>query len=151
MIGHLASFVRSSALNGGKEKVCGFIGGTKSTWNYDLALESIKHRGPDAGSLHLKGVIKVGFRRLSIIDISDAANQPMFAENNTGWVVFNGEIYGYKNLRKQLEKKGHTFRTNSDTEVLLNAYLEWDDNFTDHIDGMFAIAIWDARNHLLKL
>ena len=105
MIGHLASFVRSSALNGGKEKVCGFIGGTKSTWNYDLALESIKHRGPDAGSLHLKGAIKVGFRRLSIIDISDAANQPMFAESNAGWVVFNGEIYGYQNLRKQLEKK----------------------------------------------
>lgn len=151
MIDYLVSFVCSGALDGGKEKVCGFIGGTKPTWNYDLALESIKHRGPDDRSLHLKGVIRVGFRRLSIIDISDAANQPMFAEGNAGWVVFNGEIYGYQNLRKQLEKRGHTFHTESDTEVLLNAYLEWGDNFTDHIDGMFAIAIWDARKHLLKL
>ena len=131
--------------------MCGFIGGTKPTWNYDAALESIRHRGPDAASLYLKGAIKVGFRRLSIIDISDAANQPMFVENGATWVVFNGEIYGYQDLRKELEKRGHVFRTNSDTEVLLNAYLEWGDNFTDHIDGMFAIVIWDARQKQLKL
>jgi asparagine synthase (glutamine-hydrolysing) len=131
--------------------VCGFIGGTEPSWNYQDALSSIAHRGPDASKLYLNGVVKVGFRRLSIIDLSDDANQPMFAADDATWIVFNGEIYGYQAVRQDLEKRGHVFRTTSDTEVVLNAYLQWGDGFVDHIDGMFAIALWDEREHRLKL
>ena len=149
MICYLASFVCGSALDGGKKKVCGFIGGTKPTWNYDLALESIKHRGPDARSLYLKGAIKVGFRRLSIIDISDAANQPMFAEGNAGWVVFNGEIYNYRELKRSLISKGLKFRTEGDTEVLSNYLKEYGGDRLEEIDGMFAFAYYKDKSLIL--
>ena len=72
--------------------MCGFVGGTNPDWDYHGALESIGHRGPDASKLHLDGPVKVGFRRLSIIDLADEANQPMV--DGDSWVVFNGEIYG---------------------------------------------------------
>jgi asparagine synthase (glutamine-hydrolysing) len=131
--------------------VCGFIGGTDPEWNYAAALKSITHRGPDAGELRLDGPMKVGFRRLSIIDLRPAANQPMVAPDGASWIVFNGEIYGYRELRAELDKRGHRFRTDSDTEVALHAYLEWGDGFLDRIDGMFAIALWDAAAGLLHL
>jgi asparagine synthase (glutamine-hydrolysing) len=131
--------------------VCGFVGGTEPDWNYAAALASIAHRGPDASALVLDGPIKVGFRRLSIIDLSAAANQPMFAPDGGTWLVFNGEIYGYQALRAELRRRGREFRTESDTEVVLNAYLEWGDEFVEHVDGMFAIALWDARARRLKL
>lgn len=131
--------------------MCGFVGGTDATWDYRAGLESIVHRGPDAGALHLDGPVKVGFRRLSIIDLDAAANQPMFAPDGASWIVFNGEIYGFKRLRRELEQRGHAFRTESDTEVALTAYLEWRDEFVERIDGMFAIVLWDARSGLLKL
>ncbi len=131
--------------------MCGFVGGTDPAWNYAAALQSIAHRGPDASDLKLDGPIKVGFRRLSIIDLSPAANQPMTAADGATWIVFNGEIYGYRALRQTLRQRGHVFRTDSDTEVVLNAYLEWGAGFVEHLDGMFAIAIWDAREGRLKL
>jgi asparagine synthase (glutamine-hydrolysing) len=131
--------------------VCGFVGGTEPGWDYAAALQSIAHRGPDDSALRLTGPIKVGFRRLSIIDLSSAANQPMLAPDGASWLVFNGEIYGYRSLRTELEQRGRAFRTESDTEVVLNAYLEWGEPFVDRIDGMFAIAIWDAREQRLKL
>ena len=131
--------------------VCGFVGGTEPTWNYAAALAAIAHRGPDDSELRLAGPVRVGFRRLSIIDLSSAANQPMLAPDGESWLVFNGEIYGYLALRKELEKRGRAFKTDSDTEVVLNAYLEWGESFVDKIDGMFAIALWDAREHKLKL
>lgn len=131
--------------------MCGFIGGTGPDWNYGAALKSIAHRGPDASELRLDGVVKVGFRRLSIIDLSEQANQPMYAEDGATWLVFNGEIYGYQTVRRSLESAGHVFRTRSDTEVVLRAYLEWGDEFVDYLDGMFAIVIWDARTRQLKL
>lgn len=131
--------------------MCGFVGGTEPSWDYYAAVESIAHRGPDASKLHLKAPIRVGFRRLSIIDLEEGANQPMFARDGSTWVVFNGEIYGFRSVRKDLEKRGHVFRTRSDTEVVLNSYLEWGDEFVDHIDGMFAIAIWDAQQQELKI
>ncbi len=131
--------------------VCGFVGGTDPAWNYAAALAAITHRGPDAGELDLNGPVRVGFRRLSIIDLRPAANQPMFAADGATWIVFNGEIYGYRDLRAALTKRGHVFRTDSDTEVLLNAYLEWGDEFVTHVDGMFAIALWDPRAGQLKL
>lgn len=131
--------------------MCGFIGGTESDWRYEEALETIRHRGPDAGGLVLDGPVKVGFRRLSIIDLDEAANQPFFANDGATWIVFNGEIYGYLRLRAELEARGVRFRTASDTEVLLEAYLEWGENFVDHVDGMYAIALWDARDRKLRL
>lgn len=133
------------------ERVCGFVGGTEPAWNYAAALAALAHRGPDASALELDGPIKVGFRRLSIIDLSSAANQPMFAADRASWLVFNGEIYGYQALRRDLQSRGHVFRTDSDTEVVLSAYLEWGEAFVEHIDGMFAIALWDAREYRLKL
>jgi asparagine synthase (glutamine-hydrolysing) len=131
--------------------MCGFVGGTDPSWDYAAALASIEHRGPDDGRLNLDGPVRVGFRRLSIIDLDAAAMQPMFAEDGATWIVFNGEIYGFIGLRDELEKRGHVFRTHSDTEVLLKAYLEWGDTFIDHLDGMFAIALWDARDRKLRL
>jgi asparagine synthase (glutamine-hydrolysing) len=131
--------------------VCGFVGGTEPDWHYEAALETIRHRGPDAGGLLLDGPVRVGFRRLSIIDLAESANQPFLAADGKTWIVFNGEIYGYRRLRAELEKLGHAFRTQSDTEVLLEAYLEWGEAFVEHVDGMFAIAIWDARDRKLRL
>jgi len=131
--------------------MCGFIGGTEADWNFAAALESIAHRGPDASRLQVEGPIKVGFRRLAIIDLDESANQPMFAADGATWLVFNGEIYGYRRVRDRLERLGREFRTQSDTEVVLNAYLEWGEDFVEHIDGMFAIALWDARTRRLKL
>lgn len=131
--------------------MCGFVGGTEPSWKYHAAVESITHRGPDAGKLHLEPPVRVGFRRLSIIDLGEDANQPMFTTDGESWLAFNGEIYGFQALRRDLEGRGHVFRTRSDTEVVLNAYLEWGDGFTEHIDGMFAIALWDARARELKL
>jgi asparagine synthase (glutamine-hydrolysing) len=131
--------------------VCGFVGGTDPEWSYDAALAAIAHRGPDAGELRLTGPVRVGFRRLSIIDLRPSANQPMLAPDGASWIVFNGEIYGYRDLRATLLKRGHVFTTDSDTEVALHAYLEWGTDFVSRIDGMFAIAIWDAREQKLRL
>lgn len=131
--------------------MCGFVGGTGTAWNYPAALETIEHRGPDASKLHLDGPVKVGFRRLSIIDLGDEANQPMFAADGATWLVFNGEIYGFRAVRKELENRGCVFRTSSDTEVVLQSYLAWGDGFVEHVNGMFAIVIWDAKQRRLKL
>lgn len=131
--------------------MCGFVGGTESNWRYRQALDTLRHRGPDAEGLLLDGPIKVGFRRLSIIDLAETANQPFIAADGQSWIVFNGEIYGFQRLRSELEALGRAFRTLSDTEVLLEAYLEWGEQFIEHIDGMFAIAIWDARDRRLRL
>jgi len=131
--------------------VCGFIGGTDPTWNYSGALEAIAHRGPDDSRLVRGDTLNLGFRRLSIIDLDVAASQPMCSESGDVWLVFNGEIYGYRRLRDELRARGARFRTHSDTEVLLHAYLTWGDSFIDHIDGMFAIAIWDVTKARLQL
>src|SRR5262245_55577262 len=101
----------------GNKRVCGFVGGTDPSWNYAAALAAIAHRGPDASELRLSGPVKVGFRRLSIIDVRPSANQPMLAPDGASWIVFNGEIYGYRELRRSLLHRGHAFATDSDTEV----------------------------------
>ncbi len=131
--------------------MCGFIGGTDPAWDYSAALATLSHRGPDASRLDLDGEIKVGFRRLSIIDLAETANQPMYTASRDRWIVFNGEIYGFKRLRRELEALGHEFRTSSDTEVVLNAFVEWGDDFVSHLDGMFAIVIWDGHTQTLRL
>ncbi len=100
------------------------------------------HRGPDDEGIHLDGPCGLGFRRLSIIDLS-GGHQPMTAEHAT--VVFNGEIYNFRELRLELESFGHRFFSSSDTEALLRAYLQWGEDFVSRLDGMFAFALWDAK------
>jgi asparagine synthase (glutamine-hydrolysing) len=109
---------------------------------------SISHRGPDDEGFYFSGPLGLGFRRLSIIDLS-GGHQPMTDAQETVWVVFNGEIYNYKELRKELEQYGHRFRTHSDTEVLVHGYKQWGTDVFNHLNGMFGVAIWDEQNRRL--
>ncbi len=125
--------------------MCGLIGGNNPCWRYDAAVRSLRHRGPDAEQILNVGLITLGFTRLAVVDTSHAADQPMSSPDERVCLVFNGEIYGYRELRSQLQLLGHHFRTHCDTEVVLNAYLQWGPEFVDRVDGMFAIAIYDRR------
>ncbi len=111
---------------------------------------SIAHRGPDDEGFFISGPVGLGFRRLSIIDLA-GGHQPMSDAEETVWVIFNGEIYNYRELRAELQNKGHRFRTNSDTEVIVHGYKEWDTDVFNHLNGMFGLAIWDVPNERLVL
>ncbi len=130
--------------------MCGILGGNCNKWNYISGIQSIYHRGPDAQKIEEYSNCTLAFTRLSIMDLSKNAMQPMTSSDGDVTIVFNGEIYGYESLKKELEKK-YIFFSESDTEVILNLYLEYGDLFIDKIDGMFAIAIYDRRTMLLKL
>jgi asparagine synthase (glutamine-hydrolysing) len=106
---------------------------------------SISHRGPDDEGFHFDGPLGLGFRRLSIIDLSLAGHQPMSDLAETVWVAFNGEIYNFQALRRELESRGHVFRSNSDTEVIVHGYKEWGTGVLSRLAGMFGLAIWDVR------
>ncbi|MEP7159625.1 MAG: asparagine synthase (glutamine-hydrolyzing) [Dermatophilaceae bacterium] len=127
--------------------ICGFVDPTSS---YDreavirAQAERIVHRGPDDDGFHADGDVLLGFRRLSIIDL-EAGHQPIFNADGSKVITFNGEIYNYRQVREQLVARGHRFRTNSDTEVLLHAYEEHGTEVFDHLRGMFAFAVWDSR------
>ncbi len=108
----------------------------------------LRHRGPDDGSVHLSDGVAFGFRRLSIIDLAGGA-QPMFNEDGSLWLVCNGEIYNYRELRPELESLGHRFRTASDCETILHAYEAWGTDCVNRLRGMFAFALWDDRNRIL--
>ncbi len=131
--------------------MCGFVGGNNPNWNYAGAVERIRHRGPDSQRTMLLGEVIIAFARLAVIDPTEVADQPMSSENEDVTLAFNGEIYGYRELQSQLKKRGHRFRTASDTEVLLQAYLEWGDDWVNHVDGMFSVVIYDRRLIELKL
>lgn len=105
----------------------------------------LRYRGPDAADAHLGPGLALGHARLSIIDVSDAANQPMFDRTGRVGIVFNGEIYNFQEIRKELEDRGHRFRTKSDTEVIVEGYLAWGMEVVDRLRGMFAIALYDAK------
>lgn len=109
---------------------------------------SIAHRGPDDEGFFISGPVGLGFRRLSIIDLT-SGHQPMSDAEGTVWVIFNGEIYNYKELRRELQSKGHQFKTNSDTEVIVHGYKEWGTQVFDRLNGMFGLAIWDVPNQRL--
>jgi asparagine synthase (glutamine-hydrolysing) len=111
---------------------------------------SIEHRGPDDKGMLLDGPVAFGFQRLCIIDL-ETGHQPVADEQARLWCMFNGEIYNFLELRKQLEAKGCSFRTNSDTEVILQAYAAYGLDFVPHLRGMFAIALWDATQQRLVL
>src|SRR6266545_3343438 len=108
------------------------------------------HRGPDEEGVYLGDGVALGMRRLSIIDL-DNGQQPISNEDGSVWIVFNGEIYNYRELRAELERKGHTFRTASDTETIVHLYEELGPRVVDRLRGMFACAIWDTRTRQLLL
>src|SRR5262245_28606756 len=112
--------------------------------------DTLVHRGPDDEGFYISGPVGLGHRRLSIIDL-DGGHQPIANEDETVWVVFNGEIYNFNDLHDDLVKKGHTFKTRSDTEVIVHLYEEEGERCFERLRGMFAIAIWDARNRKLVL
>src|SRR5712691_7267981 len=115
--------------------------------------DRLEHRGPDDQGVFVSDDRRagLGFRRLAIIDVSPLGNQPMANEDGTVRVAFNGEIYNFKTLRSRLLANGHQFRSQSDTEVLVHLYEDVGPKFVEDIDGMFAIAIWDAREKRLVL
>lgn len=119
--------------------------------HFDEARDSMRHRGPDAaGSVFFQNSkVAIGHRRLSIMDLSDSANQPM--QLGDLWLSYNGEIYNYPELRRELEKLGCCFKTQSDTEVLLHGFKVWGQKLCDHLSGMFAFAIWDCEKRKLFL
>jgi asparagine synthase (glutamine-hydrolysing) len=137
--------------------VCGICG--KLSFDRDAALapallktmaDTIEHRGPDDEGYYISGPVGFGFRRLSIIDL-DTGHQPISNEDGTIWIVFNGEIYNYRELRRTLESKGHAFRTQTDTEVIVHLYEEFGEACLEKLRGMFAFAVWDERRQTLLL
>jgi asparagine synthase (glutamine-hydrolysing) len=128
--------------------ICGVIGIERSEIGEALTrrmMEAIRHRGPDEDGLLVAPSAVLGMRRLSIIDLS-SGHQPIFNETGDVGIVFNGEIYNFRELRQRLEGLGHKFRTHSDTEVIVHAYEEWGEQCLRELRGMFAFAIWDARS-----
>jgi len=112
--------------------------------------ESQFHRGPDEGGLHIEPGVGLGHRRLSIIDLA-SGQQPLFNEDQSVVVVYNGEIYNFQELVEELKKYGHVFRTHCDTEVIVHAWEEWGESCVNHFRGMFAFAIWDRNQQSLFL
>ena len=110
--------------------------------------DSIAHRGPDDDGYFISGSLGLGFRRLSIIDLA-GGHQPMSDAEKSVWVVFNGEIYNFKELRTELEQRGHRFQTRSDTEVIVHGYKEWGTDVFGRLNGMFGLAIWDVTRERL--
>lgn len=113
--------------------------------------DTIAHRGPDGEGFYLSGSVGLGHRRLAIIDLSTAGKQPISNEDETVWVTFNGEIYNFLNIRRDLIKLGHKFRSQTDTEVIVHAYEEWGTDCLHRFNGMFAFALWDERTSRLWL
>ncbi len=128
--------------------MCGFCGFTGELTDRETFLkemtEKITHRGPDSDGYYLGDGIAMGFRRLSIIDL-EAGHQPLYNEDNTLVLTFNGEIYNYRDLRAQLLEAGHTFATESDSEVLLHGFEQWGEELLPKLRGMFAFAIWNTQ------
>src|SRR6187200_2609127 len=108
----------------------------------------IRYRGPDDEGLLVEDGVALGMRRLSIIDLS-TGHQPIHNEDRTVWVVFNGEIYNFRELRLELEAAGHHFYTSTDTEVIVHAYEQWGSDAIRRLRGMFGLAIWNTRTRAL--
>ena len=134
--------------------MCGIVGFVGARENAQTILQAmmdrIAHRGPDGQGQFLEGPVALGQRRLSIIDL-DGGKQPMYNEDSSLVVVFNGEIYNFQALTAELQAAGHTFATRSDTEVLLHGYEEWGKGMLDRLRGMFTFALWDRKAETLFL
>lgn len=130
--------------------IFGYVGGPlPPTDMLRRALDTLSHRGPDSDGCWSDGPVFLGHRRLAIIDLDPRSNQPMFSGDGSVVLVFNGEIYNYQDLRKGLSE--YEFRTDSDTEVIIAAYLRWGVDFAKHLNGMFALGLYDARTKQLHL
>ncbi|MGE3313509.1 MAG: asparagine synthase (glutamine-hydrolyzing) [Planctomycetaceae bacterium] len=112
---------------------------------------AVAHRGPDGSGLHVEANAALGHRRLAILDLSDAGRQPMSTDDGRFVISYNGEVYNFRELRRELESCGHSFRSQTDTEVVLRAYVEWGEACLNRLNGMFAFAIWDRRKRELFL
>ena len=137
--------------------MCGIVGifDTRGRGPVDQALlhrmnETQYHRGPDEGGIHVEPGLGFGHRRLSIIDLS-SGQQPLFNEDHSVVVTYNGEIYNFQALSEELKAQGHVFRTHCDTEVIVHAWEQWGEDCVDHFRGMFAFAIWDRNRETLFL
>ncbi|OFY66710.1 MAG: asparagine synthase (glutamine-hydrolyzing) [Bacteroidetes bacterium RIFCSPLOWO2_02_FULL_36_8] len=137
--------------------MCGICGQYNFKNQSPVILENIKrmtntlvHRGPDDEGYYLSGPLGFGFRRLSIIDLA-GGHQPMSDKGKSVWVVFNGEIYNFPELKKELEGYGHEFQTRSDTEVIIHGYKQWGVEVFNHLNGMFGLAIWDEKDKKLVI
>lgn len=129
--------------------MCGIVGFTNNIDNSNTVIKEmmnrIKHRGPDAEGEYIDDGIALGHRRLSIIDVSSQGDQPIFNEDGSLVLVFNGEIYNYKSIREKLTEAGHVFKTNTDTEVLIHGYEEYGEKLLNMLRGMFSFVIWDKN------
>jgi len=132
--------------------MCGIAG---FTWEDRALLKQMTdiqaHRGPEGEGFHLEPGISLGHRRLKIIDLSDRAKNPLYNEDGTVCVVYNGEIYNFKAVRAELERLGHRFSSDADTEVVVHGYEAWGPDAVRRFNGMFAFALWDANKRLLWL
>lgn len=133
--------------------MCGILGMTPpgDPDAFEAALMRLFHRGPDDGGTYRDGGIMLGHRRLSILDVTRAGRQPMSYADGRYWIVYNGEVYNFVELRGELEGLGHRFRSETDTEVVLAAYVQWGPECFLRFNGMWALAIWDARDRKLIL
>jgi len=135
--------------------ICGMVGspaGAPVDANALVRMRDVlTHRGPDEAGLLLRPSVGLGHRRLSIIDLSPAGRQPMSNEDGSIWLIYNGETYNFKELRRNLERRGHRFRSDTDSEVLVHLYEEDGCALVDRLRGMFAFAIWDERRQRLVL
>ena len=129
--------------------ILGIVSGDIDDGQFKSALKSIAHRGPDSHGIYSDKGVSLGHQRLSIIDLSKKASQPMRNEKGDKWIVYNGELYNFKQLREDLEKKGYSFSSCSDTEVILSGYEEWGEDCVKRFNGMFAFAIWDSKKRSL--
>lgn len=137
--------------------MCGVVG----VWRFDGRpvdpasardmRDALTHRGPDDAGLWVEGPVALGHRRLSIIDLSEAGRMPMASPDGSVRAVFNGEVYNFRELRAELRAKGHPFHSETDSEVVLRAYEQWGADCFDRFNGMFALAIWDARERRMIL
>src|SRR6185436_17390894 len=137
--------------------IAGLIGSNPETVIASM-LKAIEHRGRDDEGVWTSAApddvgrrVCLGHRRLSIIDTSSAGHQPMLSHDGRLSVILNGEIYNYREVREQLQSKGHQFRTQTDTEALLNAWIEWGEDCLSRLNGMFAFALWDEKERALYL
>ena len=136
--------------------MCGIVGFVKNNSHsaereiLERMNNCIVHRGPDDDGFYVNGSVGLAMRRLSIIDIAHG-KQPIHNRDKTKWIVFNGEIYNFQELRTDLEKRGHKFYTNSDTEAIVHLYDEYGADCVQHLRGMFAFAIWDENEKSLFL
>ncbi len=133
--------------------MCGFVGFTNRIDNSNQVIkammDTIRHRGPDASGKYVDGDIALGHRRLSIIDVSEQGNQPLYSEDGNLVLVFNGEIYNYREIRSELQKQGCRFHTETDSEVLLHGYAVYGTGLLERLRGMFAFVIWDKKEKTL--